>query len=55
MFNIFDLLHFHLTFIGHAPPLHWLQGQHVAMTCTDSARGQDAMLGGGSVPGISQQ
>lgn len=45
MFNIFDLLNFHLNFIGHTLPL-LLRGLYVAVTCTNPAR---------SMPGTSQQ
>lgn len=45
MLNIFDLLNFHLNFIGHTLPL-LLQGLYVAVTCTNPTR---------SMPGTSQQ
>lgn len=53
MFNIFDLLNFHLTFIGYSPLLHLLRELHMAMVCTNPARRQDGIPRGGRVPGTS--
>lgn len=55
IFNTFDLLSFHLTFIGHSPLLHLLQELLMTMACIRPARRQDGNTSGGGVPGTSQQ
>lgn len=55
IFNTFDLLNFHLTFIGHSPLLHLLQELLMTMACIRPARRQDGNTSGGGVPGTSQQ